>query len=1065
MRAADLCRDDAARRAAVRAGALNGLDYVEVDDADRHRLTVVFLRKLGDVREQLTAESFRLCGGVRVRDPVVVGVEVCEHADPETDDCAVLTVEPIGDFSTYTLRVVGDDGGAHPAFDPCYSSLEVDFQAMCPSPLDCVTVQDCPEPAGDVPPIDYLAKDYSSFRQLLLDRLALLVPGWDERHEPDLMVTLVELMAYEGDRLSYLQDAVATEAYLDTARQRISVRRHARLVDYRLHEGCNARTWVFVETSQDTGWLSADELFFATALPTIAADGRVLSATGALARVPPEAYEVFEPMALPAGPPDAGALARRLRAGEDPAAALVRDRLRPKVRDALLAWDGEGDPPAGLDHELMRELDRLAHEQALHVATPFADHLRRGEARRLLRRPLRGADLVALNHVLLQGAFAQELAPPSGVRFLAAHNRIVLHTWGARDCCLARGATAATLVDDGLQLVAGDWLLLEEVRDPATGLAEDAEPMHRHVVRLTGARRAHDPVLDVALLEVEWALEDALPFALCLSAQGPAPDCAWIDEVSVARGNVVLTDHGRRRRAELDAVEVGTVDAPCDGCRPEQELVAAPYRPVLAGLDLTYAEPLPRGATAAACLVRDPRAALPAIALTQVALAPPRLDDPDPLARYRNPLGLTAFDPEDLVAPAALAARLRAPDGDAVATVLLGLCDETTRGLLDQGDEDSEALIAGLLRALDSALDDDHLATRDGFSPADLDDATQALAAQPDLPLDLRRTLRRWILEQVLDAALGPAPHLVASWAPRLDLLASGAEDRDFVVEMTDDRHATLRFGDDDLGRRPEPVTRFRADHRIGSGPPGNVGAEAIAHVVLRSGTLDGVTLRPRNPLPATGGTVPETLDDARRLAPGAIRRDLQRAVTGEDYATLAARDFAARLQGADAELVWTGSWHEAYVTLDPRGRESLPAGLREAVQARLERYRRIGHGLRVAGARYVPLDIRMDVCVEALHLQAHVLHALQDVIAAAFAPDNERFRSGVDVSDLVAVAQQVEGVVWSAVTRLQRTGEGDRGELAAGTLAIGPLEIPRVDSTPGFPELGSIGFDLRGGR
>ena len=36
------------------------------------------------------------------------------------------------------------------------------------------------------------------------------------------------VFAYTADYLSYYQDAVATEAYLDTARQRISVRRHVR---------------------------------------------------------------------------------------------------------------------------------------------------------------------------------------------------------------------------------------------------------------------------------------------------------------------------------------------------------------------------------------------------------------------------------------------------------------------------------------------------------------------------------------------------------------------------------------------------------------------------------------------------------------------------------------------------------------------------------------------------------------------------------------------------------------------------------------------------------------------
>ena len=67
------------------------------------------------------------------------------------------------------------------------------------------------------------------------------MPDWTERHVPDLGVALVEVLAYTGDYLSYYQDAVATEAYLQTARNRVSVRRHARLTGYRLHEGCHAR--------------------------------------------------------------------------------------------------------------------------------------------------------------------------------------------------------------------------------------------------------------------------------------------------------------------------------------------------------------------------------------------------------------------------------------------------------------------------------------------------------------------------------------------------------------------------------------------------------------------------------------------------------------------------------------------------------------------------------------------------------------------------------------------------------------------------------------------------------
>ena len=48
----------------------------------------------------------------------------------------------------------------------------------------------------------------------MLDRMAVLMPAWQERNPADLGVALVEALAYSADQLSYQQDAVATEAYL-----------------------------------------------------------------------------------------------------------------------------------------------------------------------------------------------------------------------------------------------------------------------------------------------------------------------------------------------------------------------------------------------------------------------------------------------------------------------------------------------------------------------------------------------------------------------------------------------------------------------------------------------------------------------------------------------------------------------------------------------------------------------------------------------------------------------------------------------------------------------------------
>lgn len=110
--------------------------------------------------------------------------------------------------------------------------------------------------AGDttsvLPEIDYLSKDYASFRQVILDHLTARIPAWKEVSDADIGNVIVEVLAYAADYLSYYQDAVATEAYLGTARRRSSIKHHVRLLDYILHEGCNTRTWVYIAVSQDT---------------------------------------------------------------------------------------------------------------------------------------------------------------------------------------------------------------------------------------------------------------------------------------------------------------------------------------------------------------------------------------------------------------------------------------------------------------------------------------------------------------------------------------------------------------------------------------------------------------------------------------------------------------------------------------------------------------------------------------------------------------------------------------------------------------------------------------------
>src|SRR5207237_788573 len=72
-----------------------------------------------------------------------------------------------------------------------------------------------------------------------------------------------------------------------------------------------------------------------------------------------------------------------------------------------------------------------------------------------------------------------------------------------------------------------------------------------------------------------------------------------------------------------------------------------------------------------------------------------------------------------------------------------------------------------------------------------------------------------------------------------------------------------------------------------------------------------------RNPLPARGGIDPESLEHVRQSAPVAFRT-LERAVTPDDYATVAERH--PEVQRAQATVRWTGPSRTVLLTIDRLG-------------------------------------------------------------------------------------------------------------------------------------------------
>ena len=232
------------RREKVRGGTfgLTGIDFVDVKLEVVSGITVGvleihFVKSIDPA--VLSKDNFKISGGVSVTNLLVESIKT---AGGLAVSDLTLVLNGVGDSSTYSLEIVSsvDHTSVHPLFDALLSYTDFIF-AIGSEDFDSATLPPSAEPLPMPPGLDYLAKDYTSFRRLILDRMATVVPSWSERNPADLGIALVEAVAFAGDQLSYYQDAVATEAYLDTARLRNSVRRHAILLDYRLHDGCNAR--------------------------------------------------------------------------------------------------------------------------------------------------------------------------------------------------------------------------------------------------------------------------------------------------------------------------------------------------------------------------------------------------------------------------------------------------------------------------------------------------------------------------------------------------------------------------------------------------------------------------------------------------------------------------------------------------------------------------------------------------------------------------------------------------------------------------------------------------------
>jgi hypothetical protein len=118
--------------------------------------------------------------------------------------------------------------------------------------------------------VDYLARDYASFRQALISLIPAKLPEWTSQSEADFGIVLIELFSYVADILSYYQDRIANEAFLGTAQERRSAIQHLRLIGYEMAPAAPASALVNVvvgNTVNDTVQIRPGDQFATASTP------------------------------------------------------------------------------------------------------------------------------------------------------------------------------------------------------------------------------------------------------------------------------------------------------------------------------------------------------------------------------------------------------------------------------------------------------------------------------------------------------------------------------------------------------------------------------------------------------------------------------------------------------------------------------------------------------------------------------------------------------------------------------------------------------------------------------
>jgi hypothetical protein len=379
---------------------------------------------------------------------------------------------------------------------------------------------------------------------------------------------------------------------------------------------------------------------------------------------------------------------------------------------------------------------------------------------------------------------------------------------------------------------------------------------------------------------------------------------------------------------------------------------------------------------------------------------------------------LLPADPKDPTVSEAAVLTAATPSGTAPATILTFA--QALAGIFDRS---TVAVNANVALATDGQTVNEILGNGDATNPA-----LQFTLKQTPLTylssssgLGVTSTLQIWVNN--------------LQWHEVGNFLDSGPSDRVFTTVMNEDGTVTVQFGDGVNGARtPTGQVNIRAVYRVGIGLAGMVQTGQLTQPLDRPQGLQSAT----NPSPATGASDPDTAETARTSAPLHVLT-LGRVVSLEDY-----QNYCLVFGGiakALATWTWFNDLRGVFLTVaGPEGAAIEDPTTGDLITA-----------LQNIGNPYVPVfvqtytprlfDVGANVQIDTNDYDPKlVLPQIWTALTAAFSFDERDFGQGVAQSEVIAVIQQVPGVIAVEITTFYRSDVGpSSGPLPPVLLAASP--------------------------